>query len=68
MTVLRDTTTAADDFIFFADRLATLLVEQALRILPYADHTISTGAGHSHPGKKLDAKVRSYCLTTSSSL
>jgi len=56
MTILRCEDTSTDDFIFFADRLATLLVEESLCCLPYKDHSVTTRAGHQHTGKTLNAK------------
>ncbi|KAF9565271.1 armadillo/beta-catenin/plakoglobin [Agrocybe pediades] len=53
--ILRDRTTSRQDFVFFTDRLSTLLVEHALQHLPYAPKTVITPIGMEAHGKKLDA-------------
>ncbi|KAF8905107.1 armadillo/beta-catenin/plakoglobin [Gymnopilus junonius] len=55
-TILRDRTTSRQDFIFFADRLSTLLVECALQHLPYAPKMVVTPIDIESHGKKMDAK------------
>ncbi|ESO83232.1 hypothetical protein LOTGIDRAFT_133766 [Lottia gigantea] len=49
-TVLRDKTTSRSDFIFYADRLIRLLVEEGLNQLPYRECSIVTPTGHSYNG------------------
>ena len=56
-TILRDRTSTRQDFIFFTDRLATLLVERALEKLPYREVTIETPVGVQSKGKTIDAEV-----------
>jgi uridine kinase len=56
-TILRDRTTSRQDFIFFTDRLSTLLVEHALQHLPYLPKTVATLVGVEAHGKSLDAQV-----------
>ncbi|TDL25646.1 P-loop containing nucleoside triphosphate hydrolase protein [Rickenella mellea] len=55
-TILRDKTTTREDFIFFVDRLATLLVERALESLPFRPKTVVTPVGVESNGKEVDAK------------
>ncbi|GLB40392.1 putative uridine kinase family protein [Lyophyllum shimeji] len=55
-TILRSKETSRQDFVFFADRLSTLLVEHALQYLPYTDKTVTTPVGVVSHGKKLDVK------------
>ncbi|KAF5327151.1 hypothetical protein D9619_004898 [Psilocybe cf. subviscida] len=55
-TILRNRETTKQDFVFFADRLATLLVEYALQHLPYSPHTVTTPVGVDADGKKLRAE------------
>jgi len=50
MTILRDRTTERGDFIFYADRLSTLIVEKALELLPYRPMTVKTLTGASYKG------------------
>ena len=56
-TVLRDRTSSRQDFIFFTDRLATLLVERAMEKLPYREVTIETPVGVQSKGKAIDAEA-----------
>jgi uridine kinase len=42
MTILRDHTTSRGDFIFYADRLSTLIVEKALELIPHRPKEITT--------------------------
>lgn len=57
-TVLRDRTSTRQDFIFFTDRLATLLVETAMEKLPYREVTVETPVGEHCKGKAIDVEVR----------
>ncbi|TFK50123.1 armadillo/beta-catenin/plakoglobin [Heliocybe sulcata] len=54
-TILRDETTAKQDFIFFVDRLATLLIEAAVELLPFRPKSVETPCGVEAPGKELEA-------------
>ncbi|EPQ54243.1 armadillo/beta-catenin/plakoglobin [Gloeophyllum trabeum ATCC 11539] len=54
-TILRDETTSKQDFIFFVDRLATLLIEAAVELLPFRPKSVETPCGVETPGKELDA-------------
>jgi uridine kinase len=56
-TVLRDRTSTRQDFIFFTDRLATLLVEQAMEKLPYREVTTETPIGVQSKGKAIEVEV-----------
>jgi uridine kinase len=62
-TILRDRTTSRQNFIFFTDRLSTLLVEHALQHLPYLPKNVITPVGVKAHGKKLDAQVRIFDRT-----
>ncbi|KAH9068344.1 armadillo/beta-catenin/plakoglobin [Lactarius deliciosus] len=61
-TVLRDRTSTRQDFIFFTDRLATLLVERAMEKLPYREVAVETPVGERCKGKAID--VDSLCGVT----
>ncbi|CAD6574002.1 MAG: Uridine kinase [Tremellales sp. Tagirdzhanova-0007] len=50
MTILRDQNTERGDFIFYADRLSTLVVEKALELIPYRDKTVKAPTGASFQG------------------
>ncbi|KAI6125082.1 armadillo beta-catenin plakoglobin [Pisolithus croceorrhizus] len=55
-TVLRDEKTSRQDFIFFVDRLATLLIEKAMELLPYRTKVVTTPTDAECSGKELDVK------------
>lgn len=57
MTILRDQETERGDFIFYADRLSTLIVEKALTLLPYQEHTVTTPIGSVFKGKSRASQV-----------
>lgn len=57
-TILRDRTTTREDFIFFADRLATLVIEAGMNLLPFAPCEVITPTGATSKGLKLAAEVR----------
>ena len=57
MTILRDRTTSREDFIFFTDRLATLLVEKAMELLPHVVQEVITPVEAKYVGKKLEVNV-----------
>ncbi|XP_070568730.1 uracil phosphoribosyltransferase homolog [Ptychodera flava] len=49
-TVIRDQTTSRGDFVFYADRLIRLVVEEGLNQLPYQQCTVTTPTGCSYNG------------------
>ncbi|KAF7336650.1 Armadillo/beta-catenin/plakoglobin [Mycena venus] len=55
-TILRSNTSSRQDFIFFVDRLATLLIEFALQYLPFSPRTVITPIEAAFTGKALSAK------------
>jgi uridine kinase len=57
MTILRSKIANRQDFVFFADRLSTLLVEHAMQHLPYVSKSVATPVGVTSVGQKLDATV-----------
>ncbi|ORY29672.1 uridine kinase family-domain-containing protein [Naematelia encephala] len=50
LTILRDRETQRGDFIFYADRLSTLIVEKALSLIPYQPKNIRTPVGSNYAG------------------
>lgn len=58
MTILRDAKTSRSDFIFYADRLSSLIVEKALESLPTSTRDIVTGCGVPFTGVANCDKVR----------
>jgi uridine kinase len=57
MTILRDAATPRGEFIFFTDRLSTILVERAMEFLPFRPTTVTTPTGADAEGSVLDAPV-----------
>jgi len=55
-TILRDKDSTRQDFIFFVDRLATLLMEKALELLPFRSKMVMTPTGEESIGQELDVK------------
>ncbi|KAF9267788.1 armadillo/beta-catenin/plakoglobin [Marasmius fiardii PR-910] len=55
-TILRDRNASRQDFIFFVDRLSTILVEHALQFLPYAAHSVITPVGAKAEGTKMSGQ------------
>jgi uridine kinase len=51
-TVIRNTATKRDDFIFYTNRLMRLLIEYALSLLPFEDFTVKTTSGQEYEGKR----------------
>ncbi|XP_013401676.1 uracil phosphoribosyltransferase homolog [Lingula anatina] len=53
-TVLRDKSTSRSDFIFHADRLIRLVVEEGLNQLPYTKCSVITPTGYPYDGLKYE--------------
>ncbi|CAG8567091.1 4624_t:CDS:10, partial [Acaulospora colombiana] len=56
-TIIRDRNTQRDDFIFYAERLATLVVERGLAELAFDEHRITTPLNLPYVGKKFDGQL-----------
>lgn len=56
-TLLRDKDCPKEDFIFYTDRISTLLVERAMQELPFSPHDTVTPVGEKVRGKILTVKV-----------
>ncbi|RUS16214.1 hypothetical protein BC937DRAFT_91491 [Endogone sp. FLAS-F59071] len=56
-TILRDQTTSRDNFIFYAERLSTLVIERGLAELPFDDHTVITPTNAEYHGKRLSEQI-----------
>ncbi|KAF9445468.1 armadillo/beta-catenin/plakoglobin [Macrolepiota fuliginosa MF-IS2] len=66
LTILRDRGCSRQDFVFFVDRLSTLLFEHALQHLPYVPKTVVTPVGADSHGKQLDAShICGVCIQRS---
>lgn len=53
-TILRDKNTNRGDFVFYADRLIRLVVEEGLNQLPYTECSVTTPTGMSYQGLKYE--------------
>uniref|UniRef100_A0A0X3NHL5 Uracil phosphoribosyltransferase homolog n=3 Tax=Schistocephalus solidus TaxID=70667 RepID=A0A0X3NHL5_SCHSO len=51
-TVLRDKKTTRNDFVFYANRLIRLVMEEGLNQLPFEEVTVITPTGHKYNGLK----------------
>ncbi|QUC15937.1 uncharacterized protein UV8b_00178 [Ustilaginoidea virens] len=56
-TILQDINTSAEDFIFYFDRLAALIIEQALNNVQFIPVIIGTPQGHEYRGLKPKGEV-----------
>ncbi|CDO55385.1 hypothetical protein DV451_002117 [Geotrichum candidum] len=56
-TIIRDRNTKRSDFIFYADRIIRLLVEEGLNQLPVEPAAIETPTGAAFPGVKFQGKI-----------
>ncbi|XP_076147800.1 uracil phosphoribosyltransferase homolog [Alosa pseudoharengus] len=53
-TIIRDKSTSRGDFVFCADRLIRLVVEEGLNQLPYTECSVTTPTGHKYEGVKFE--------------
>jgi len=53
-TIIRDKNSSRSEFVFTADRLIRLVIEEGLNLLPCSDHDIITPSGIKFSGKKFD--------------
>ncbi|KAI8098281.1 uridine-cytidine kinase 1-like 1 [Gilbertella persicaria] len=56
-TILRNHRTPRDEFVFYADRLAVMLMEFAISYLPSTPHTVTTPVGADYHGLKFVQKI-----------
>lgn len=57
MTIIRDTNTKRNDFIFYADRINRLLVEEGLNFLPTREKIVETRTGKHYRGSEFVGKI-----------
>lgn len=55
-TILRDEQTTRSDFVFYADRLIRLVIEEGLDCLPSFKRTVITPTGHEYEGEWFEKK------------
>ncbi|KAI8138802.1 uridine kinase [Fennellomyces sp. T-0311] len=56
-TILRDRTTPRDEFVFYAERLSTIIVEAAFNLLPFEETTVTTPVGAEYKGMVYKEKI-----------
>ncbi|KAL0089066.1 uridine kinase [Phycomyces blakesleeanus] len=56
-TILRDRTTPRDEFVFYAERLTTLIMETGLGLIPFDPIQIKTPTGAVYKGLKVKDKI-----------
>ncbi|KHN99310.1 Pyridine nucleotide-disulfide oxidoreductase, FAD/NAD(P)-binding domain protein [Metarhizium album ARSEF 1941] len=56
-TILQDVDTSAEDFIFYFDRLAALIIEEALNSVQFVSLAIETPQSHKYQGLKPKGEV-----------
>lgn len=66
-TVVRDSQTSVDDFIFHSDALCSLLVEAALTHLPYKKAVVTTPNGSEYEGEQFDSSICGVSIIRSGS-
>lgn len=61
-TIIHDIDTSSEDFIFYFDRLAGLLIEQALNNVRFTSTTITTPGGYDYQGLKVGGQVSAVIM------
>ncbi|KAI6214188.1 Uridine kinase [Aphelenchoides besseyi] len=56
-TIIRNQETTRDEFIFVADRLMQILIENAMQFIPYSPIDVQTPNGETYIGCQRDAKI-----------
>eukprot|EP01112_Ceratiomyxa_fruticulosa_P013752 TRINITY_DN3885_c0_g1_i5.p1 TRINITY_DN3885_c0_g1~~TRINITY_DN3885_c0_g1_i5.p1 ORF type:complete len:454 (-),score=71.24 TRINITY_DN3885_c0_g1_i5:231-1592(-) len=56
-TILRDRTTDRSDFVFYSDRLVSVILEEALALLPYEEKVIQTPTAAPYKGYGFGHKI-----------
>jgi uracil phosphoribosyltransferase len=57
MTIIRDKNTKRNDFIFYADRINRLLIEEGLNFLPTRERIVETRTGKKYVGSEFVGKI-----------
>jgi len=56
-TIIQDTDSSAEDFVFYFDRLATLLVEHAMNNVHFKEQTVETPVGNQYRGLQATGEI-----------
>lgn len=67
-TIIRDASTKANDFVFYADRINRLVVEAGLGLLPFSEKTVTTPTGHKYVGVEFARKLCGVSIIRSGGL
>ncbi|PHJ24886.1 uracil phosphoribosyltransferase [Cystoisospora suis] len=57
MTIIRDAETSKEEFVFYADRLIRLIIEEALNELPFERKDVVTPLGATYHGVSFSSKI-----------
>ncbi|KAF8932458.1 Uracil phosphoribosyltransferase, synthesizes UMP from uracil [Dissophora ornata] len=57
MTIIRDKDTSREEFIFYADRIIRLLIEEGLNHLPVVEKTVLTPTGKDYQGVEFQGRI-----------
>eukprot|EP00158_Paraphelidium_tribonemae_P006292 Partr_v1_DN27765_c0_g1_i1_m67263 putative uridine kinase len=57
LTIIRDRDTARAEWVFYAERIIRLLVEEGLNHLPFTPKTVITPTGHKYEGVSFQGKI-----------
>eukprot|EP00727_Mastigamoeba_balamuthi_P014413 m51a1_g9597 putative uracil phosphoribosyltransferase (255) ;mRNA; r:1040490-1041558 len=57
LTIIRDKRTIREDFVFYADRLMRLLLEETLNYVPYKDVVVKTPEGEEYHGQEMSDMI-----------
>lgn len=57
LTIIRDRETPRSEWVFYAERIIRLLVEEGLNYLPFTPKTVITPTGHTYEGVAFQGKI-----------
>ncbi|KAF8822093.1 putative uracil phosphoribosyltransferase FUR1 [Cardiosporidium cionae] len=57
MTIIRNKQTKSDEFVFYADRVIRILVEEALNEIPVESYTVTTPTQQDYEGVRFKEKI-----------
>ncbi|CEH18563.1 prtase-like protein [Ceraceosorus bombacis] len=57
LTIIRSSATSRSDFIFYADRIIRMVVEEGLNYLPTLEKTVQTSTGGAYDGLKFEGRI-----------
>ncbi|KAN0034382.1 hypothetical protein ACTFIV_000888 [Dictyostelium citrinum] len=57
LSILRNKNTKVGDFVFYSDRLCSLIIEEALTYLPFTEKIVTTPTGSLYHGEELNSRI-----------